>query len=743
MRIGAKIISMAVLPIIATTVIILIIALSQKGMLDEFFAREIDQQARNEARKVAQDVYLMCRSAQESVQKTVDASLRVEEDVLARAGEVTFGPEQVAWTAVNQFSHETREVSLPRMLIGGTWLGKNRDPRVKSPVVDEVHRLVGGTATIFQRMNAAGDMLRVATNVANLDGSRAIGTYIPAVGPDGNPNPVVASLLRGELFHGRAFVVNAWYITAYRPIWDLRHREVVGALYVGVKQENLESLRRGIMDIVVGKSGYVFVVGGSGEQRGRYIISRNGERDGENLLAAQDVNSRRFAQSVIAKALALKSGVKGDEIGVAFEHYLWQNPRESSLRSKTTAIAYFEPWDWIIGAGYYDSDFADSRARMVAALNRMAAWVAATALVMVILSLPAGYLVARGIRNSFDSILTSVTDVLIVTDSHDRVIMLSQAAETLFDVQLKKVRNKPLAVAFQEHQQFLDRILPTLAKRTSGATFDLEIPVAGARHSIIMAGRTLTMAKEGGGLTGMITIIHDVTGEREVERMKSEFISTAAHELSTPLAAIVGYSEMLLNNPECPPEEFHKALTYINMKGWALSRLVDEILDANRIESGQGLSINRKPCDINELVRRAVNAAGKLSSRHTFELDLPTSTITIPADEGRIIQVMENVLSNAIKFCPSGEAVTVRGELRGKAYQLTVTDHGIGMTPDQAARIFDKFYRVDSSNTAVEGTGLGMCIVKALIEAHGGHVRVESEAGHGTTVCFTLPLNEA
>jgi signal transduction histidine kinase len=266
--------------------------------------------------------------------------------------------------------------------------------------------------------------------------------------------------------------------------------------------------------------------------------------------------------------------------------------------------------------------------------------------------------------------------------------------------------------------------------------------MAGARPPRIMAGRTLTMASEGRGLTGMITIIHDVTGEREIERMKSEFVSTAAHELSTPLAAIIGYSEMLLSHPECTPDEFQKALAYINMKGWALSRLVDEILDVSRIESGQGISVHRKPCDVNELVRRTVSDAETISSRHSFQLDLPEATVQIRADEEKIVQVMENILSNAIKFYPAGGTVTVRGERTENCYQVTVTDHGIGMTPDQASRVFDKFYRADSSDTAVEGTGLGMSIVKAIIEAHDGRVWVESAAGIGTTVCFTLPLDQ-
>ena len=134
---------------------------------------------------------------------------------------------------------------------------------------DEVQALVGGTCTLFQRMNPAGDMLRVCTNVLKLDGTRAIGTYIPAANPDGSPNPVIATVLKGETFVGRAFVVNQWCITAYRPICD-ENRNVVGVLYFGIPQEEVPELRQGIMDMVVGKTGYVFVLAGSGDEKGKY-----------------------------------------------------------------------------------------------------------------------------------------------------------------------------------------------------------------------------------------------------------------------------------------------------------------------------------------------------------------------------------------------------------------------------------------------------------------------------------------
>lgn len=739
MRIGAKIISIAVLPIVLTTAGILGIALYQKGALQRYFSGSIEEQARNEARKVAQNVYLMCRSAQESVQKTVDAGLRVAEYVQADAGAVSFSRETVAWTAVNQFTREKKAVVLPKMLLGGEWLGQNRNQRRKSPVVDEVKRLVGGTATIFQRMNDAGDMLRVVTNVENRDGSRAIGTYIPALEPDGRSNPVVAALLRGETFRGRAYVVNDWYITAYEPIWDVRKQRVVGALYVGVKQENLESLREGIKDIVVGKSGYVFVVGGKGDQRGRYIISRKGRRDGENVWDTTTADGRTIAQAIISKALALKNDPSRGFIDTGYEHYLWQNPEDPGPRDKTVAIAYFEPWDWVIGAGFYDSDFADSRMRMAEALNSMAAWVAMAALIMILLALPAGYLVARGIRSRVDSILKSVTDVLIVTDTHDRVIMLSQAAEKLFSTPFKGMRGRPLSEIVRDGAQ-CEKIAAALKQRKSGVSFDFELPGSDLSRQRIMSGRTMTIESAGRDLMGMITIIHDVTGEREVERMKSEFISTAAHELSTPLTTIVGYSELLLEQSGCASDRCREALTYINTKGWALSRIVDEILNVSRIESGLGIPMHLEMCDINEIVRQTVIGTGNISDRHTFELRIPETTVGLMVDEGKIVQVIENILSNGIKYSPAGGPIIVRGEIAAGCYRLDIIDCGIGMTHEQVEKIYEKFYRVDNSDTAVSGTGLGMSIVKHFVEAHGGRVWVESEPGRGTTVSFTLPL---
>jgi methyl-accepting chemotaxis protein len=281
----------------------------------------------------------------------------VARDVLRRTGAVKLAPETATWSAVNQFTKKTSSVELPRMMAGDSWLGQNADASATTPVVDEAQKLVGGTCTVFQRMNDSGDMLRVATNVLKKDGCRAIGTYIPATNPDGTPNKVVSTVLRGQTFRGRAFVVNAWYITAYEPIFDDRS-EVVGVLYVGIKQESVESLRRQIMSIKVGETGYVYVLNATGASRGHYVISARGKRDGEDIWNAKDADGRLFIQDICRQAAELAPG----EVGHA--RYPWKNKDDAVARDKIVRLMYFEPWDWVIGAGAYEDEFLRAESRI-------------------------------------------------------------------------------------------------------------------------------------------------------------------------------------------------------------------------------------------------------------------------------------------------------------------------------------------------------------------------------------------
>lgn len=361
-----KIISLTVMATLLTAGSLSINTLMRKATTEKTVQDEIDILIRESTARISLDVYGMCEAINEAIQTKLNSDLNVARKILNESGRVYTSDRYTQnWPAINQYTKMATQIELPRFYLGQNRIQPNKEFSQVTPVVDPVQDLVGGTCTIFQRMNPAGDMLRVATNVEKLDGTRAIGTFIPAVNPDGKPNPVISTVMRGETFRGRAYVVNAWYLTAYEPIRDSAG-EIIGILYVGIKQEAIESLRNAIYDIKVGKSGYVFVLGGSGSIRGDYVVSKGGARDGENIIAAKDATGRLFIEDMITKAVVLDKGQ------VDYEYYPWQNKGESTSRLKVAALAYYEPWDWVIGAGTYVDDYDAARDQVSSAVSSLA-----------------------------------------------------------------------------------------------------------------------------------------------------------------------------------------------------------------------------------------------------------------------------------------------------------------------------------------------------------------------------------
>ncbi len=170
-----------------------------------------------------------------------------------------------------------------------------------------------------------------------------------------------------------------------------------------------------------------------------------------------------------------------------------------------------------------------------------------------------------------------------------------------------------------------------------------------------------------------------------------------------------------------------------------LGNIITDLLDISRIESGLGFSLNKAPCNIADIISGAITPFREQFPKHQFQVVLPEGSVELMVDKEKIEQVLENFLSNAVKYAPEGGLIRVTGELSEEHYQVSIEDPGIGMTREQVEKIFDKFYRADASHTATPGTGLGMSIVKYLVEAHGGKVWVESELGKGTTVRFIIP----
>lgn len=343
-------------------------------------------------------------------------------------------------------------------------------------------------------------------------------------------------------------------------------------------------------------------------------------------------------------------------------------------------------------------------------------------------------------RDRIDAILKSIADGLIVTDTYDRIVLMNRAAEDLFDVRFSEVIGRPIEFAIQD-SSLQERVKDTLEKRESGYEFDFELPgSADTHHNRIMRGRTSIIIDKVRKQHGIITIFHDVTHEREIDRMKTEFISMAAHELRTPLTSIQGFSELLLSRKDLKPQEKEQFLSHINRQSVALNHIISDLLDIARIESGRGFALDKKTCNICSVVEHVVAAYKMKSSNHTFETTISHADLEVMADLDKIRQIFENLLSNAVKYSPEGGLIRVTTDKSDNNLLITVEDQGVGMLPEEVAKIFDKFYRADNHKKAIPGTGLGMSIVKHLVEAHAGEVWVESEPNRGTTVSFTIPL---
>ncbi len=388
-------ITMTVIPLLVVSTVVFIqnkrmVKVAEQGNTDLAYA-DLDH--------IAMNIYGMCKAQQEMLQSNIDSSLNVAREVLRNTGDVRLAEETVTWDAVNQYTSASQRVTLPKVMVGETWLGKISDMATTAPVVDQTQNLVRATCTVFQRMNEAGDMLRVSTNVQKLDGTRAIGTYIPKTRPDGTADPVVASVLQGQTYQGRAFVVNRWYITAYEPIRDAS-QNIVGMLYVGVPQESVASLRQSIMAVTVGKTGYVYVL----DSKGHYVVSEKGKRDGENINEAKDANGDLFIQEICKKATVLKEGE------VAEQRYPWKNAGDAVAREKIARLVYFAPWDWVIGVGSYTDEFYEARDQVTAignAGNRILASVLAAALLA---TAAIWYLMARGLAGRISRVVSQLSE---------------------------------------------------------------------------------------------------------------------------------------------------------------------------------------------------------------------------------------------------------------------------------------------------------------------------------------------
>lgn len=346
-----------------------------------------------------------------------------------------------------------------------------------------------------------------------------------------------------------------------------------------------------------------------------------------------------------------------------------------------------------------------------------------------------------------EAILGSVGEGMIVTDSMGHVLLVNEIASELVGAGLAKTIGKKLSVnllyldkeiLIPEDERPMEVALRTREKVTQQVQ---SVDDDGRRRVL---GITATPVVQQGKLVGAIQILRDLTREREIDRMKTEFISIASHQLRTPLSAISWYSEMMVNGDagKLKGEQLEFA-TSIYQSSQRMTELVNSLLNISRIESGR-IRIDPQPTDVHKLVDGIVgDLKGKTEERkQTIVLSINDSLPLINLDARLISQVYLNMLTNAIKYSPQGGEISVFVSRKGDELVSQITDSGYGIPKSEQSKLFQKFFRASNvAKVETDGTGLGMYLVKSIIESSGGKIWFESDENKGTTFWFSLPMS--
>jgi signal transduction histidine kinase len=338
------------------------------------------------------------------------------------------------------------------------------------------------------------------------------------------------------------------------------------------------------------------------------------------------------------------------------------------------------------------------------------------------------------------ALLDASVDGIRLVDLEGRTLLANPVIEQL----AREVFRFPLDTTFQGRRTLATRLTdPAAYVATMDAIADdpecstkddfeiTELRRAFQRH-------TGPVRNAAGELIGRIYVVREITAEHEAARLKSELVATVSHELRTPLAGVIGFAELLLRDDLDDSTRRRYAET-IEGEAWRLTALVDDFLDLQRLESGNH-RLAHEPFDLSELLRSEVDLFSAQSADHHLELVCAEEPLAVVGDRDRVGQVISNLLSNAIKYSPAGGAVTITAARHEDSLRVSVGDTGIGIPADQQGQVFDRFFRVDSSDTRkIGGTGLGLALCQDIVAAHGGRMGFESTEGAGSRFWFDLP----
>ncbi|UCF00063.1 MAG: PAS domain-containing protein [Planctomycetota bacterium] len=359
--------------------------------------------------------------------------------------------------------------------------------------------------------------------------------------------------------------------------------------------------------------------------------------------------------------------------------------------------------------------------------------------------------VAQRQKRNTEAIIYGIRDAVIVIDAFDKLLMANDAAGKLFNFDFKSSQHKPIRklVCSKEANtgegEFIDFLHQS--KQGKGRHTRREINFSKSEKSKTFDCIVSCVYDDREQVCGVVAVLHDITREKEISQMKSDFVNHVSHELKTPLASISAYSEMLIDG-EAEDEQTRKDFySVIQSQATRLNRLIEDLLNTSRIESGL-ITVEKRPVSLTILIEEQLQMIKSYTEEKNITIigQKPIVFDQVYVDRDMISQVIVNLLSNAVKYTPSGGSIKVEGEVDEIAgiARVNVVDTGVGIPEDEIEHVFDKFYRVSTNEGQAKGTGLGLNLVKQIVEkVHNGRVFVRSKVGEGSTFGFELPLATA
>jgi two-component system phosphate regulon sensor histidine kinase PhoR len=348
-------------------------------------------------------------------------------------------------------------------------------------------------------------------------------------------------------------------------------------------------------------------------------------------------------------------------------------------------------------------------------------------------------------RRQAETMIHGISDAVIVTDAYDELLLANPAAADVFSFDLQQGARRPVAQLLGEKAARLAADIADMRQattRTTRRTGEYQLEIDGTTRTFSV---TLSCVMDNTDqLSGIVTVLHDRTREDEISKMKTEFVSHVSHELRTPLSSIKAYAELLVDGEATDDKTRNEFYHIIQAEAERLSRLIDNILNISRIESGM-MRIAKKTISVNGILKRVLEVAMPSARDKTIAIVDRLSPVfaTVEADPDMIYQAALNLVSNAVKYTKEGGRVEVALTADEEKNELIVlvTDTGVGIPPEAMTHLFEKFFRVEQNKTMAKGSGLGLNLTRQIIEGiHKGRMIVSSEVGKGSTFGFALPM---